>query len=803
MDALLADVRYALRLFRKSPLFTFVAVSTLALGIGANTAIFSIVDAVVIRALPYADPDRVIVLWEDNTRAGFAKNTPAPANFNDWRRMNRTFVDMASTRGASATLTGDGSPEQIQGRSVTPNFFAVLGVAPILGRTFTDDEDRAGADVAVISYGLWQRRYAGDPQIVGRTILMNDTRYDVVGVMPKAFAFRNRDVDFWWPARMTPQQANARNSHFLNVVGRLKPGVTFEAARDDMRAIARTLTEQYPNSNRDIGITLVPAKEEMLGNTRLELLVLMAAAAAVLLIACANLASLLLSRAAGRTGELAVRAALGASRGRLARQMMVEGLMLSAAGALGGLSLLPPAGRVLASLVPIGVAAVSIGAIDVRVLGFTVVMAIATGLLFSVVPAMQAGRVSLQESLQQQSRSAVGGGRFTRDALVVLQIAAAVVLLAATGLMIRTLVNLRALDLGFDPERLLTMRTTLPRPKYADPQARAVFFERVVAGVAALPGVEHAGYASNLPFTSAGNTTAFFIEGVAWTPGQLYDALFRGVTTGYLQTIGVRVLEGRLLDERDGADAPRAVVINETMARQFFAGQSPIGHRLKFIDSVNPWHTIVGVVHDVRERGYEPSAKPGVYFPIAQAPEAWAVPEYLAIRARRDPIELADAVRRVVASIDPAQPIASVRTMDDILDLDVADRRQQMVLLAAFAALAVGLSSLGLYGLLAFAVAQRSREIGLRVALGATPRAVVSMIALRGVLLTALGLTAGIAGALAATRAMRSVLYGVAPTDGTTFAAVAALIAVVATVASVIPAARAARVDPMVVLRDG
>jgi len=802
MDALLADCRYALRLFRKSPLFTFVAAGTLALGIGANTAIFSIVDAVVIRALPYADPDRVIVLWEDNTRAGFAKNTPAPANFNDWRRMNRTFVDMAATRGAIATLTSDGAPEQIQGRSATPDFFSVLGVPPILGRTFTDEEDRAGANVAVISYGLWQRRYGGDPGIVGRTLLMNDTRYDVVGVMPKAFAFRNRDVDFWWPMRLPPQQANTRNSHFLNVVGRLKPDVTFEAARDDLRSIARTLTQQYPDTNRDIGVTLVPAKEEMLGNTRLELIVLMAAAAAVLLIACANLASLLLSRAAGRSGELAVRAALGASRLRLARQMMVEGLMLSAVGALGGLALLPLAGRVLGGLVPIAIAAVSISAIDVRVLGFTVVTAIGTGLLFSVVPALQAGSVSLQESLQQQARSAVGGGRLTRDALVVLQIAAAVVLLAATGLMIRTLVNLRALDLGFAPDRLLTMRTTLPRPKYADPQMRAAFFDRVVAGVAALPGVEHTGYTSNLPFTSAGNTTAFFIDGRARTPGQIYDALYRGVTTDYLQTIGARLVEGRLLDARDGAEAPRAVVINETMARQFFPGESPIGHRMKFGDQASPWHTIVGVVHDVRERGYEPSPKPGVYFAIAQAPEAWAVPEYLAIRARRDPVELADAARRVITSVDPAQPIAALRTMDDILDLDVADRRQQMVLLGAFAALAVGLSSLGLYGLLAFAVAQRSREIGLRVALGATSRAVVSMFALRGVVLTGIGLAAGIAGAFAATRAMRSVLYGVAPTDAATFAAVAALIAVVATVASVIPAFRAARVDPMVVLRD-
>jgi putative ABC transport system permease protein len=632
---------------------------------------------------------------------------------------------------------------------------------------------------------------------------MNDSRYEIVGVMPRAFAFRNRDVDFWVPIHMSPEQAHARTSHYLNVVGRLKPGVSLEAARDDMQAIARTLTAEYPDSNLNIGVTLVPAKEEMLGNTRLELLVLMGAAAAVLLIACANLASLLLSRAAGRRGELAVRAALGASRGRLTRQLVVEGLMLSLAGAAAGLAIVPLAARVLDSLAPIGVAAVSVSTVDLRVLAFTFAIAVATGLLFSAAPALQAARVPLRDALQQHARSAVGAGsRLTRDALVVLQIAAAVVLLVATGLMIRTLANLRALDLGFNPDRLLTMRTTLPRPKYAEGRTRVAFYDRVIDGVKALPGVERVAFASNPPFTAQGNSTYFSIEGVAARPGQLYDALFRGATPDYLRTIGASLVEGRFPDDRDGPDAPRVVVINETLARQFFPGESPLGHRLSFIDRANPWHTIIGVVHDLRERGYEPSAKPAVYFPTAQAPEAWAVPEYLVVRARRDPEALAEPIRRVIASVDPAQPIASVRTMDDILDLEVADRHQQAVLLGAFGALAVVLSSLGLYGLLAYAVAQRSREIGLRVALGAAPRTVVAMVAARGFALTAVGLAVGAAAAIASTRAMRSVLYGITATDGATFAAVLALLGVVACVASVIPAARASRVDPMVVLRD-
>jgi predicted permease len=803
MDTLIADLRYGLRLIRKSPVFSLVAIGTLALGIGANTVIFSVVDAVVIRALPYDDPDRVIVLWEDASRAGFAKNTPAPANFFDWRRMNRSFADMAATRGATASVTGDGVPEQIMGRAATPNFFSVLGVRPHIGRMFTDAEDRDGAQVAVISYGLWQRRYGGDPSVVGRAVLLNDTRYEVIGVMPRAFAFRNREVDYWIPMHLSPERAADRGSHYLNVVGRLKGGVSFEAARDDMRGIAQTLMRQYPGSNRDLGIVLVPAKEEMLGNTRLELLVLMGAAAAVLLIACANLASLLLSRAAGRRGELAVRAALGASRGRLMRQLVVEGLLLSLCGGALGLAIVPIGTDLLSSLTPIGIANVSTATLNLRLLAFTFTIAIATGVAFSMAPALQAGRASLQQALQQQARAAVGGGsRLTRDALVVLQIAAAVVLLAATGLMIRTLVNLRAIDLGFEPDRLLTMRTTLPRPKYAEGPKRVDFYERVVAGVKALPGVERAAFGSNLPFTSGGNTTWFKIEGQAITPDRINDALYRGVTTDYLSTLGVHLAEGRLIDERDGAGAPRVVVINETLARQFFPGESAIGHRMQFSIESNPFHTIVGVVRDVRERGYEASLKPGVYFSTAQAPEAWAVPEYLVIRVRRDSTELADSVRRVIAAVDPAQPVASVRSMNDILDLEVADRHQQMVLLGAFATLALVLASLGLYGLLAYAVAQRSREIGLRIALGATPRAVVAMIAARGVGLAIVGLGAGVIAGWAATRTMSGVLYGVPANDLPTFGAVVLLLGTVALVACVVPAARASRVDPMIVLRD-
>ena len=392
MDTILSDLRYGLRLFRKSPLFTVVAAATLALGIGANTVIFSVVDAVIIRALPYEDPDRVIVLWEDGTRVGFVKNTPAPANYFDWRRMNRTFTDMAATRGAVASLTGNGAPEQVRGRATTPNFFSVLGVRPQLGRTYTEAEDRDGAQVVLISYGLWQRRYGGEPNIIGRTILMNDNRYEVIGVLPRPFAFRDREVDYWIPIHFSPEQAAQRRSHFLNVVGRLRPGVTLEAARHDMTAIARTLSEQYPGSNRDVGIFLVPVKEELVGNTRLELLVLMGAAASVLLIACANLASLLLSRAAGRRGELSVRAALGATPRRLMRQLVVEGLLLSLVGGAAGLAIVPIGQDLLASLTPIGITPTVTTTLDLKLLLFTLGVALITGLAFSIAPALQAAR---------------------------------------------------------------------------------------------------------------------------------------------------------------------------------------------------------------------------------------------------------------------------------------------------------------------------------------------------------------------------------------------------------------------------
>ena len=796
----MGDIRYGFRLLRKSPGFAAVAILTLGLGIGANTAIFSTVDALLIRALPYAEPDRIVMVWEDAHEAGFPRNTPAPGSFTDWTRLNRSFVAIAATRGVTANLTGSGVPEQVIGRAVTPQFFSVLGVNPIAGRTFTDAEDRSNVQVAVISYGLWQRRFGGQPAAIGSPILMNGNRYEVIGVMPRDFVFRSRDVDYWIPMAFSPAAAAVRTSHFLNVVGRLAPGVGLEAARDDMRRVDDVQRQENPEPGRHVTSVLVPIAEELLGDTRLQLLVLMAAAAAVLLIACANLASLLLSRAAGRRGELAVRAALGATRGRLVRQMVIEATMFSLLGGVLGLVLAPIGVSVMAQLTPRGFPPQTTSVLDLRLLAFAVAVSLATGVVFGLVPALQAARASLRDAIQQGARASVGGrARLTRDALVVLQVAAALVLLTGAGLMLRTMANLRALELGFRPDHLLTMRTTLPQPKYREPAQRLSFYDRVIADVRALPGVEGAAYASVLPFLSPGNTLWFAVDGVTPSPDDPQDTLFRVGTSDYLKTLGVQLVEGRLLDEREGVDAPRAVVVNDTLARKYWPRSSALGGRMRLGDAQGPWYTIVGVVKDVRERGHTLAQKPLVY--ITNAQRLSSSPEYLVVRAAGSPADLVEAIRRVIARVDPDQSISAVRTMDEIVDLDVADRHQQMILLGAFAGLALLLASIGLYGVLSYAVAQRSREIGLRIALGATAGSVMRVVVVRGLVLTGIGLSIGLGLAWAGTRALQNVLYGVTAGDPSTYVAVVGLLATIALLASYLPARRASRMDPISVLR--
>jgi putative ABC transport system permease protein len=802
MRTVLADLRYGFRMARQAPAFTFVAICALALGIGVNSAIFSTLDAVVLRALPYTDPGRLMMVFEDATAIGFSRNTPAPANYIDWREQNHVFTDMAATRGRNAILTGDGAPEQVNGMAVTANFFAVLGVGPLMGRTFTEQEDRDSVQVVLISYRLWQRRFGGDPSILNRSVLMNDARYTVIGVMPRDFVYRDRERDYWQPINANAAFRALRGSHFLSVVARLKPGVTLDAASADIAAVTRHLKEQYPNDNRYVDSVVVPIKEDLLGTARTVLMVLMAAAGCVLLIACANLAGLLLARGVGRQRELAIRAALGAGKGRLIRQMITEGALLSFTGGVLGLGLSKAGMKILADVVPLGLPPSALPGIDLRVLAFTLVLSLLTGVMFSIVPAIQTTRAGLNDSMKQGGRSGTGlHGRGTRDALVVLEVAVALVLLTGAGLMIQTMANLRAVDLGFNSDRLLTLRTALG-PKYNDAVKRLDYYQRVLERTAALPGVSGAAYASTLPFQSIGNTRGFRIENVAPDLNFSPDALFRIGTVNYLQTLGVKVREGRLFDDRDTASSTPVIVINETFAHHFWPNETAIGHRISVNFPNMIWRTVIGVVADVQERGYGLWMKPGVYVPASQPIDGGGLADFLVVRTKNEPMSLVEPVRRVVASVDPEEPLSAIKTMDEIVDLNVADRRQQMTLLGAFAALALLLASIGLYGVLSYAVTQRSREIGLRMALGASARKVTLMVVRHGVMLTAAGLTIGLAGSWAATRVLKNLLYGVSSTDPATFALVASVLAAISLAACWLPARRASRLDPIVVLRE-
>jgi predicted permease len=799
MDVL-ADVRYALRLLRKTPVFTIAAIGTLALGIGANTTIFSLAQKVLLTPLPYQDPDRVVVVWEDNTPAGFPRNTPAPGNFKDWRASNASFTDMAATRFVTANLRLDGPPEQVLGRGVTPNFFDVLGVRPVVGRSFTPADDRIGVNVVVISHALWQRRYGGAPDVVGRTILMNDVKFDVVGVAPQSFVFLNREIDYWVPIQLPPDQVDTRWNHFLSVVARLKPGVSVQAANTEMRGIAKRLEAQYPNTNRDVGAVVVPIREQVLGDTRVEVMALEIAAMAIVLIACANLASLLLARASVRRGEYAVRLSLGATGTRVARQVLVEALCLSVAGGVLGLAIPVLTSALIERIVPVGLHGLEVSVLDWRLLSFAGVLSIVTGVLFSLGPAVQAAHASTADVLQQHARGSAGRSTYRfHNGLVVLQVAATLVLLAGAGLMLRTLANLNAIELGFDPNNLLTMQVALPQPKYAEPAKRLAFFDRVVAEVRSLPGVRGAAFASTLPFQSAGNTRSFAVEGRQLVPGDVPDALFRAGTGGYLQTLGVTPIAGRLLDDRDGVDAPLAVVVNETLVQRFLSDGPALGRRIRFAGPDNPYYTVVGVVSNVLERGYEQEDKPGVYVSSAQAA---GFAGNVVVRVDRDPLSYAPAVQRIIRQVDPDQSTRLVRTMTEIINLSVGDRRQHTALLVMLGGLATLIAALGIYGLLAQTVSARGREIGIRMALGATWQSVMEMVMSRGIGLTGAGVGIGAVLAWLLTRALETLLYGVDAADPLTFGLVAGLLATVCFVACAIPAARAARVDPTLALRD-
>ncbi|HEY9284983.1 MAG TPA: ABC transporter permease [Pyrinomonadaceae bacterium] len=804
------DSRYAARVLLKNPGFTAVAVVALALGVGANTAIFSVVNTVLLRPLPYRDPDRLVTVWEDDTKGGFPKDTPAAANYIDWRDQNRVFEGMAAIADQSYNLTGVGEPERLDGRRVSASLFPLLGVEPELGRAFLPQEDAPGANrVAVLSHGLWRRRFGGDPKIVGRPINLNGEAHEVIGVMPAHFQFPGPKDQLWTPIAFTQQQAANRGQHYLQVVARLKPGVTVEQAQAEMATIAARLQQQHPEENANLGATVVPLHEHLVGNIRPALLVLLGAVGFVMLVACANVANLLLARAAVRQKEIAVRVALGASRPRLVRQFLTESLLLAALGGAVGLLLAVWGVGLLKTFIPENVSQVRSISVDARVLGFTLLVSLLTGLIFGLAPALQASSFNLNETLKEGGRDSAQGsrGNRARALLVVAEVAVSLVLLIGAGLLINSFMRLRGVDPGFASGNLLTMSVQLPREKYPDYQRRAAFYDEMVSRVEALPGVKSAAVTNWIPLVFQGDSITIGIEGrpdPAPGQGKRPGVVTRAVHPHYFRTMGIRLLHGRALDVRDRADTPNVAVISEAMARRHWPGEDPVGRRITpgpaTSTNADDWITVVGVAQDVRqvELGAEP--KPQMYVPYAQG---WSVfaPRYLIVSTSVEPMTLASAVRGAVWSIDADQPVSDARTMEEVLSASLARQRFSTLLLGIFAGVALLLAAVGIYGVMSYSVAQRTHEIGVRMALGAQRRDVLKLAVGQGLKLILIGVGVGLVAAYGLTRVMESLLFGVSATDPVTFAAISLVFVGAGLLASYVPARRATKVDPMIALR--
>ncbi|HEU4832836.1 MAG TPA: ABC transporter permease [Pyrinomonadaceae bacterium] len=808
METLVKDIRYGIRGLLRRPGFTVIALITLALGIGANTAIFSVVNAVLLRPLPFHKPEELVIVWEDATFAGFPHNTPAPANYVDWKTQNQSFVDMAASHEDSFNLTGDGEPERVASYSVTANFFPLLGVQPLLGRSFLEEEDRPGANkVVMLSYSLWQSRYGGDPNILNREILLNGEKHSVVGVMPASFQFFAKDVRLWVPIALDQEDWANRGGHYLTVVARLKPGVSVTQAQADMNAVMRRIAVDHPGETMEgkLGAVVLPMRDQFVGDARGSLIVLLVAVAFVLLIACANVAGLLLARAVGRRKEIALRMALGAGRKRVIRQLLTESLLLAVAAGVFGSLLAYGSFTFLQGLVPEEMAIAASLKLDVRILIFTIAISIVTGIIFGLVPALQSANFDLNDALKQSSGRVTSTGRL-RSAMIVFEVAMSLVLLVGAGLLIQTLFQLFRQYSMLEPEKVLTMRTILPREKYKEAQRRDNYYQQVLQRVEHLPGVVAAGYSTSIPLMWKGGTSGFYPEGLkAPIPGMAYDSNHRQVSTNYLKAMNIPLRQGRYFERSDNAQSLPVAIINETMARQYWPGENALGRRFKIGDPDEPgkqWKEIVGIVADVRQMGLDEPVKAEMYFPYEQVTD-WPgyIPRDLVIRTGGDTSNLVGAVRQIIREVDPDQPVSNVATMAEVLGTEAAQRRMGMIMLAGFAALALLLASLGIYGVLAYFVTQHTNEIGVRQALGATPRNILFLVLRKGMGLTLIGVAIGMGAAFALTRLMGSLLYGVTAADPLTFATVPLLLVIVALLACYIPARRATKVDPLVALR--
>ena len=782
----------------KRPAYTSVALIALALGIGANTAIFSLVNAVLIRPLPFVEPDRLVWVWGSFT--GGNRASVSPADFLDYRNENKAFEQFAASGSLplALNLTGSGEPERLSAAGITGNYLQALGTMPALGRTFVLENEKPGSDqVVIFSYKLWQTRFGGDPGIIGKTITLDGKKREVIGVMPQNFSFPF-DVALWFPMNFdVDPEMKLRKAHFLRPIGKLKQGITIAQAQADLDVVAKRLEEQYPDSNTGWGLRLVSLREQLIGDTRPTLLILLGAVGFVLLIACANVANLLLVRAAARQKEIALRTALGAGRFRIVRQMITESVLLALAGGTLGTLLAIWGVNLLVTLSADSIPLTAQVNLDATVLGFTLLISLFTGVLFGLAPALRTMKLNLIESLKEGGRGGEGApGNRTRSVLVVLESAIAVLLLIGAGLLVRSLIQLQNTNPGFDAQNVLTMRLTLPMEKYSTPEKASSFFQELESRVIGVPGVESAGMVTELPLSGQLNDMPFTVEGrPPVTIDQAFGADFRRVNQHYLRTLRIPILRGRNFTDQEIRQSAKVTLVSESLVSQVFPNEDPIGKRLVMAMGGQPFE-IIGVTGDIRHGALEIQPGPMMYWPTYATGRT-----NLVIRTQGDPTSVTAAVRREVHAVDPDQPVSDIRTMEQWLETAVATPRYRTILLGLFALLAVVLASTGIYGVMSYSVAQRTHEIGVRMALGARQLDVLKLVVRQGMGLVLIGVALGLLSAIALTRVMSSLLFGVGARDPLTFVVVATVLSLVAFVACYLPARRATKVDPLVALR--
>ena len=805
MTTLLADIRFGARMLVKSPMMTFIALLALTLGIGANTAIFSVVNAVLLRTFPYSDPEKLVLVWEKRQGARTDQNVINLGNFSDWKEQNQVFTDMAVFFDRTFNLTSDGEPEEVPIQLGTTNLFSVLGTNALLGRTFVTDD--AGQPRVVISYGLWQRRFGGDTNIIGHQITLNEKVNTIVGVLPANFGWHiqkgtqaSRPADIWVPFQIT-NELRQRRGRFASAVARLKPGVSMDQAQREMDTIGARLAQQYPEFNATWGVNVVPLRTQFTGEIRRPLYILLGAVGFVLLIACANVANLLLARASARRKEIAVRAGLGASRWRIARQLLTESVMLSLAGGALGVLVAWWGTKALVALSPPALIDLKSVGVSLPVLAFTLGLSLLTGIVFGLVPSLEATRFDLQDSLKEGGKNVGGtsGSHRVRSLFVVTQVALALVLLVGAGLLVKSFNRLQSVDPGFNANNLLTMRVTLPFAKYQEDSKRIDFFKKALEQVRAIPGVEAAGAINSPPFTGLYPGTNVEVDGQKLPPGEELKTGVCVTDANYFATMQIPLKQGRMYTEQEATEMRHVVLVNEEFVRKNLGGQDPLGKRLTiYMKNDNVPTEIIGVVADHKHLALDVPIEPMVYWPYAELVYTGMT---LMIRTRGDAATVAPAARNVIRSLDPRQPIGEVATMEKLLSTSVARSRFSASLLTVFSFVALVMAAVGIYGVMSYSVLQRTHEIGVRMALGAQRFDVLKLVVKKGIVLGVVGVAAGLAASFGLTPLISTLLFEVTATDAATFTAVSVGLFLVTLIACYVPARRATRVDPLKALR--